>query len=490
MAFVGPPPEALAEMGDKLSARAAAERAGVAAVPGRTDPVAGPADVVAFGDEHGWPVAVKAAHGGGGRGMRVVASVDGAADALAAARREAAAAFGRDECYLERHLARPRHIEVQVLADHHGAVVHLGTRDCTTQRRHQKLLEEAPAPALPEGVAGRLGEAAVAVAAACGYTNAGTVEFLYQDGEFWFLEMNTRLQVEHPVTELVTGLDVVELQLRVAAGEPLGFAQADVVLRGHAIECRINAEDPAGGRFLPTPGRLAALRWPAGPGTRVDAGYEAGDTVAPDYDNLLGKVVVWAPDREAARRRMLRALAETEVAGVATTVGAHQAVLAHPDFVAATHTTTWLEDSVDLSALAPHVAEPAPPEGEVARDVEVVVDGRRHRVRLWVPAAAPGPGPARSRRAAGGGTGGGGAAGAGRPGLVTAPMQGTVLAVPVAPGDAVEADQAVCVLEAMKMETAVAAGVAGTVAEVNTHVGDTVAPGDLLVTVLVTVTPA
>ncbi|MEO7443710.1 MAG: biotin/lipoyl-containing protein, partial [Acidimicrobiales bacterium] len=454
-------------------------------------------EVVDFGEAFGWPVAIKAAHGGGGRGMRVVAGPDAAGPALDAARREALAAFGRDECYLERHLTAPRHVEVQVLADGHGSVVHLGERDCSSQRRHQKLLEESPAPDLTDDVRRGLTDAAVAVTRACDYVNAGTIEFLYEDGGFWFLEMNTRIQVEHPVTELVTGLDLVELQLRVAAGEPLPFAQADVAIRGHAIECRINAEDPASGRFLPTPGTLTALRWPAGPGVRVDAGYEAGDVVSPDYDNLVAKLVVWAPDREGARRRMLRALHETEITGVATTIPAQRAILAHPDFAAAGHTTTWVERSLDLSSVTPHGTAPVVPrEGRVARAVDVEVDGRRHRVTLWVPEAPPPragppgrprpPATARHNRvAAGDGDGDGDGAGAGpaAAGQVVAPMQGTVLRVLVALGDRVGAGQSVCVLEAMKMETTVVADIAGTVTEVSTHEGDTVAAGDLLVVI-------
>ncbi|MGH9156251.1 MAG: acetyl/propionyl/methylcrotonyl-CoA carboxylase subunit alpha [Acidimicrobiales bacterium] len=492
LCFVGPPASAMATMGDKIQARRAAEQAGVAPVPGRTDPVTDAGEVVAFGTEFGWPVAIKAAHGGGGRGMRVVAGPDAAGPSLDAARREAQAAFGRDECYLERHLAGPRHIEVQVLADGHGTVVHLGTRDCSSQRRNQKLLEEGPAPALDDQVRRSLHEAAVAVTRACGYVNAGTIEFLYQDGQFWFLEMNTRLQVEHPVTEVVTGLDLVELQLRVAAGEPLGFSQADVTLSGHAIECRINAEDPAAGRFLPSPGPLVKVRWPGGPGVRVDAGYEAGDAVTPEYDNLIAKLVVWGPDRETARRRMLRALGETEVAGVATTIAAQVAILAHPDFVAAAHTTNWVERALDLSSVAPTVGVTVVrPDGRVAREVDVEVDGRRHRIRLWVPdtatAVAPSP-PGRARpkggRPGGGTTADGPAAAApATTGHVVAPMQGSVLAVLVAVGDEVAAGDALCLMEAMKMETNVVASDAGTVTEVATHEGDTVAAGDLLVVI-------
>ncbi|HXX88750.1 MAG TPA: acetyl-CoA carboxylase biotin carboxylase subunit [Acidimicrobiales bacterium] len=482
--FIGPPPEAMEVMGDKISSRLAAEAAGVSGVPGRTEPLTDPGEVLSFGEQFGWPVAIKAAYGGGGRGMKVVTGPDEAAEAMESAQREAQAYFGRPEIYLEKYLDWPRHIEMQVIADTRGSVLWLGERDCSCQRRHQKLIEESPAAEFPDEIRRAMGEAAVTVAKACGYVNAGTVEFLYQEGEFFFLEMNTRLQVEHPVTELVTGLDLVEWQLRVAAGEPLGFTQEEVRRDGHAIEARINAEDPTGGRFTPSPGTVTAFRAPGGPGVRLDAGYERGDTVSQFYDNLMAKLVVWAPDRDAARRRLLRALGELEIGGVATTVPAHVAILEHPDFASASHSTRWVEDRLDLSTVtADPLAGAAPPEDmaepRVLREVTAEVDGRRFSVKLWVP-EAPTAGPAAGRaggprpskpRAAATGTGSG---------TVTVPMQGTIVKVLVAPGDEVEVGQTVCVLEAMKMENAVTAEKAGSVTEVKVAAGDSVGPGDVV----------
>jgi acetyl-CoA/propionyl-CoA carboxylase biotin carboxyl carrier protein len=485
--FVGPPTQAIEVMGDKISSRRAAEAAGVASVPGQTEPVTDPEQVVSFGREFGWPVAIKAAHGGGGRGMKVVADPADVEDAMASAVREAHAYFGRPEIYLEKYLDWPRHVEMQVLADTHGHTLWLGERDCSCQRRHQKLIEECPAPDFPEEVRSAMGAASVRAAEACGYVNAGTVEFLYQDGNFYFLEMNTRLQVEHPVTELVTGLDLVEWQLRVACGEPLGFTQEDLKLEGHAIEVRINAEDPTGGRFSPSPGTLTRLRVPGGPGVRLDSGYEAGDTVSQFYDNLVAKLVVWGTDREAARRRMLRALGEMEVAGVATTIPAHLAILSHPDFAEARHSTNWVEEKLDLSHLeTPSAADPAAadgagtvePEPRVLREVTAEVEGRRYEVKLWVPevtalAGATGRVGARASRPRA-------ATAASGSGTVAVPMQGTIVKVLVAPGDEVEMGQTVCILEAMKMENAIAADKAGTVKEVKVSAGDSVGPGDVV----------
>ena len=487
--FIGPPPEAIDVMGDKISSRHAAEKAGVSGVPGRSEVLGSPDEVTAFGNEFGWPVAIKAAYGGGGRGMKVVDGPDEAKEALESAMRESLAYFGRDECYVERYLAWPRHVEMQIIADTHGTTLWLGERDCSAQRRHQKLVEESPAPNFPDEVRRAMGEASVKVAEACGYVNAGTVEFLYQGGEFFFLEMNTRLQVEHPVTELVTGLDLVEWQLRVASGEPLGFTQDDVRRDGHAIEVRINAEDPAGGAFTPSPGTITRMVPPGGPGVRLDAGYESGDTVSQYYDNLVAKLVVWGHDREAARRRMLRAIDETVLEGVATTLPADVAILSHPDFVAGEHSTNWVEQTLDLSGLVTTpAAPPAPPaeDGEapkVLRDVTAEVDGRRYQVRLWVPdlgeaviasaagsGLARGPGPKRPKATA---------SGAGS-GTVAVPMQGTIVRVMVAEGDAVEVGQTICVLEAMKMENNVNAEKAGTVKEVRVQAGESVGPGDVI----------
>jgi acetyl-CoA/propionyl-CoA carboxylase biotin carboxyl carrier protein len=492
--WIGPPPDAIEVMGDKISARTAAAAAGVEAVPGTLEPVTGADEVVAFGEQHGWPVAIKAAFGGGGRGMKVVDGPDEAQSALDSAARESQAYFGRPETYLERYLARPRHIEIQVFGDVHGNTVWLGERDCSTQRRHQKLIEETPAPGLAGDIRTAMGEAAVKVAKACGYVNAGTVEMLYQDGDFWFLEMNTRLQVEHCVTEMVTALDLVAEQLSVAAGERLSFTQESIERRGHSIECRINAEDPAK-KFLPSPGTITRLRVPSGPGVRWDGGYDEGDAISQFYDNLVGKLVVWSPDRDGAIRRMLRALGELDVGGVRTTVPADIALLGHPDFVAGNHSTRWVEEEVDPALLAAGAPEPAPvavdagAEAEVPleeRTIPVEVDGKRFSVRVWLPEARA-AGDADTRGAPKGGrvskpklaAGGGGAGG----GTISAPMQGTIVKVLVAQGDAVEPGQALLVLEAMKMENHINAEQGGTVKEVRVSAGDTVGTGDVLIVI-------
>jgi len=470
VAFIGPPPEAIEIMGDKLSAREAAEKVGVSGVPGTSDLITDPEEVKKFASEHGWPVAVKAAYGGGGRGMKVVESEDEVESAVDSARRESMASFGRDELYLERYLTSPRHVEVQVLADSQGNVVYLGDRDCSTQRRHQKLVEEAPAPEIPDEVRVAMGEAAVAVAKGCNYTNAGTVEFLFQDGEFFYLEMNTRLQVEHPVTEMVTGIDLVEQQLRVASGEPLSFSQDDIVVSGHAIEFRINAEDPAGGKFLPAPGHINALKVPDGFGVRFDSGYEAGDDVSQFYDNLIGKLVVWGSDREIAIGRGLRALDELEVSGVATTASAASVIIGHPDFQNVTHSTRWVEEQLEFpEESVDQISE----EGTVLerRQATVEVNGRRFEVNLLVPESKTKP-PRRS-------TSGLSSSGSGS-GQVVAPMQGTIVNVLVEEGSEIEAGDPICVLEAMKMENNVMAEKSGVVKEVLVSMGDSVGAGDIL----------
>ncbi|WP_419926507.1 acetyl/propionyl/methylcrotonyl-CoA carboxylase subunit alpha [Candidatus Poriferisocius sp.] len=483
VAFIGPNPEAIEIMGDKISARQAAERVGVQGVPGTTELITDPAQVRAFGAEYGYPVAIKAAYGGGGRGMKVVSDEGAVDEAIESAQREALSYFGRDEIYMERYLERPRHVEVQVLADGHGNCVYLGTRDCSAQRRHQKLIEEAPAAGIDPDVLAAMGEAAVKVAHGCDYVNAGTVEFLYEDGAFYYLEMNTRLQVEHPATELVTGIDLVEQQIRVASGEPLPFTQEEVAISGHAIEVRINAEDPAEGAFLPSPGPIAGLRLPSGFGTRWDGGYEAGDEISQFYDNLVGKLICWGRDRPTAIARTLRALDELEVSGVATTIAADAAILAHPDFAALAHSTKWVEETLDLTGVG--AAATAPPEVDsdeprVQRDIDVEVNGQRFSVRMWVPetaaAAAPATGAAKRPKRAGAGKSGG----TGGSGDVVVPMQGTIVKVMVAEGDSVDAGDAIVVLEAMKMENNVCAEKPGTVVEIRVAEGDSVGSGDVV----------
>ncbi|MCP4961432.1 MAG: acetyl-CoA carboxylase biotin carboxylase subunit [Actinomycetia bacterium] len=481
VAFIGPHPEAIEVMGDKISARQAAERVNVDGVPGTTDLITDPAQVQAFGDEYGYPVAIKAAYGGGGRGMKVVGGPDEIGDAIESAQREALAYFGRDEIYMERYLTKPRHIEVQVMADNHGNCVYLGTRDCSAQRRHQKLIEEAPAPGIPPEILAAMGEAAVAVAKGCDYVNAGTVEFLYEDGEFFYLEMNTRLQVEHPATELVTSIDLVEMQLRVAAGEPLPFTQDDIHIDGHAIEIRINAEDPAEGAFRPSPGPITKLDLPNGFGTRFDGGYAAGDEISQYYDNLIGKLIVWGRDRDVAIARAIRALEELTIEGVATTIPADLAILRHADFTAIEHSTKWVEETLDLSGVSSAPVVPDDDEGDLVRkDTTVEVNGRRFRVSAWVPesgmaAATPAK---RKKREARGGAGGG--AGSGK---VAVPMQGTIVKILVEVGAEVAAGQPVVVLEAMKMENNIAADKDGTISEIKVSVGDTVGAGDVVVVI-------
>ncbi len=490
VAFIGPPASAVDVMGDKVSSRKAALEGGAPIVPGTTEFAKSSAEITDFGNSNGWPVAIKAAFGGGGRGMKVVHNAAEVQDAMDSAQREAKAYFGRDEVYVERYLTWPRHIEVQLVGDQLGNVVWVSTRDCSAQRRHQKLVEEAPATALPDGVEEAMGQAAIKVAKAVGYYNAGTVEFIYQDGDFFFLEMNTRLQVEHPVTEEITRIDLVEWQIRVASGEPLPMTQDQVAARryGHSIEIRINAENPAGGKFLPSPGLISKLTTPDGFGVRFDGGYEAGDEISQYYDNLVGKLIVWGKDRPTAIARTIRALEEMVVEGVATTIPADLAILRHPDFHAMTHSTKWVEEVLDLSG----IEAPKPPttaDGDesgplVQRNTTVEVNGKRFDVKMWVPegqavVAAAGSKAAKkpARTAAATGAAGGGS------GDVVAPMQGTIVKILVEVGQAVEAGQSVVVLEAMKMENQIAAEKSGTVKAIKVTTGATVGAGDVVVVI-------
>ena len=475
--FIGPSPDAIERMGDKLSARAVARAADVPIVPGTVEPTDDVAVAIAFGEEHGYPVAVKAMFGGGGRGMKVVRDASEMAAALTSAAREAGVAFGRSECYLERYLERPRHVEVQVIGDQDGTVLHLGDRDCSLQRRHQKLIEEAPAPRIDPAVRAALHEAAVRVSREMNYTNAGTCEFLLdEDGQrFYFLEMNTRLQVEHPVTELVTGIDLVHAQLRVAAGDGLGFTQADVQLRGHAIEARINAEDPGAG-FMPSPGAVMRLEAPIGPGVRLDTGLRSGDVIAREYDSMVAKLIVWAEDRETACRRLGIALEGLTVDGVPTTIPFHRLAVAHPAFLAAEHATSSVEREWDLSTLTP--ADTAVDRGAPDRHREelltVELDGRRFDVRVRSPIRSTHPLRRASRATSRA------SAGNADSGDVLAPMQGTVIGYAVEPGAWVAVGDPVVMLEAMKMENTLRATIAGTVASTGTAPGTVVQPGALL----------
>jgi len=486
--FIGPPPTAMDEMSDKVSSRLAAIRGGAPVVPGTTEFAKGPDDIKAFGNEFGWPVCIKAAFGGGGRGMKVVQAEAEVDDAMASAQREAKAFFGRDEVYVERYLTWPRHVEIQLVGDKQGNCVWISSRDCSAQRRHQKLVEEAPAPNLPEGVEQAMGEAAVKAAKAVGYYSAGTVEFIFQDGDFFFLEMNTRLQVEHPVSEMITDIDLVEWQIRVAAGEELPMTQAEVdaARRGHSIEIRINAEDVAEGKFLPSPGPITKLVPPDGFGVRFDTGYMSGDEISQYYDNLVGKLVVWGRSREVAIARAIRALDELVVEGVATTIPADLAILKHPDFAAVTHSTKWVEQVLDLTGIGGKAESTAPeaddPDSEplVKRSTTVEVNGKRFDVDMWVPetpmgAGAPAAKKKKQKQSSGSGAGGGVASGS-----VEAPMQGTIVKVLVEVGQAVDVGTGIVVLEAMKMENQINAEKAGTVKEIKVTAGDTVGSGDIL----------
>lgn len=473
--WVGPPAEAIEAMGDKITSRRNAEAYGVPTVPGITDPVNSVEEIADIAARFGYPVVVKAAHGGGGKGLRVVQSEDEVAEAFEGARREADAYFGNPEVYVEKYLERPRHVEAQILFDDQGRGIFLGERDCSIQRRHQKLIEETPSPGLSSKQRKALGKAALAAGRSCGYVNAGTVEFLVDgEGEFFFLEMNTRLQVEHTVTEMVTGIDLVEWQLRVASGEELDIDEVEP--RGHAIEFRINAEDPYRG-FLPSPGQVVEWQEPAGPGVRVDSWIRPGTTVSQYYDNLMAKLIVWGADREAAIRRAKRALGEFKVSGVATTIPSHLAVLDHDDFLTGRHHTKWMEEAVPLEGSGPDSAPAVPSEEQLTkRDITVEIGGRRFSVSYWAPEAATAGGPSKRRPPKLSTSGAAETA----DGVITAPMQGTIVKVHVAAGEPVKAGEPICVLEAMKMENEVTSPTGGEVVDLRVEPGDTVAAGQVI----------
>jgi acetyl-CoA/propionyl-CoA carboxylase biotin carboxyl carrier protein len=478
--FIGPPASAIDAMGSKTKAREIMRDAGVPIVPGTTDPVESVEDAKVVIDESvGYPVAIKAAGGGGGKGFRVAESEDELEKAFEGASREGEKFFSDATVYVERYLPDPRHVEVQILADGEGNVIHLFERDCSVQRRHQKLIEESPAPAVDPALRERIGKIGTDAARAVGYRSAGTIEGLLADGEYFFLEMNTRVQVEHCVTEMVTGIDIVREQVKIAAGEPLAYAQEDVVLRGHAIECRINAED-ASKNFAPAPGRIESYREPAGPFTRVDSGAEAGYEVLPLYDPMIGKLIVWDVDREASTKRMLRALAEFEIGGLKTLLPFHRALLATEQWRNGETCRDLIEDKDWLKQLA--FGAPAQAEEDHGETVErmyaVEVSGRKFDVKvIGAPAAPNGASPVKQapRRERKTGGGGGGA-----PGQLVSPLQGTVLKVAVEKGAVVEEGALICVIEAMKMENEITAPSSGTVAELGVSEGGSIATGDTI----------
>ena len=479
--WVGPPPESISTMGDKIASRRAAQAAGVPMVPGTVEALESADEAKRVASDFGYPVAIKASAGGGGKGMRVVQNETELEAAIAGAQREAEAYFGNAAVYVEKYVENARHIEAQIIVDADGTGHFLGERDCSVQRRHQKLIEETPAVGFPDRVRKKFAKAAVAVAEGCGYRNAGTVEFLVDtDFNFYFLEMNTRLQVEHAVTEMVTGIDLVQAQLAVAQGDPLPFD--GVTSRGHAIEFRINAEDP-GRDFLPTPGRVIEYREPAGIGVRVDSWIRPLTTVSQYYDNLLAKLVVWGADRDEAIRRGKRALGEYVITGVRSTIPAHLAVLEHEDFVAARHHTKWMEDELDLSHIAWEASSALPADTDLTeRSIMVEVGGRRYDVRMWTSQIQQAAGGTRAvpRRKSPKLERGGGNAGGADAGVLMAPMQGTIVKLHVKAGDRVEAGDPVCILEAMKMENEVKAPVTGEVVDLKVRAGDTVTPGAIL----------
>ncbi|GAA2993508.1 acetyl/propionyl/methylcrotonyl-CoA carboxylase subunit alpha [Streptosporangium longisporum] len=484
LTWIGPPPAAIVALGDKVQARHIAQKVGAPLVAGTPDPVSGSEEVVAFASEHGLPIAIKAAYGGGGRGLKVARTIEEIPELYESAVREAVTAFGRGECFVERYLDRPRHVETQCLADAHGGVVVVSTRDCSLQRRHQKLVEEAPAPFLTPEQIDLLHTSSKAILREAGYVGAGTCEFLVgQDGTISFLEVNTRLQVEHPVTEEVSGIDLVREMFRIADGEELGYD--DPAPRGHSIEFRINAED-AGRGFLPAPGTITRLSVPSGPGVRLDSGYEAGMTVPQSFDSLIAKLIVTGATREQALERSRRALAEFEVGGMPTVIPFHRAVVGDPAFTGEPFSvhTRWIE--TEFAGTIPPYEGESGPDGEPAERERITVEVGGKRLEVVLPA-----GFAASGAGAGVGTGRttpraprrnrGGAAGKAASGeSLVSPMQGTIVKVVAADGDTVAAGDTVVVLEAMKMEQPIAAHRAGTVTGLAAQVGQTVTSGAVI----------
>jgi acetyl-CoA/propionyl-CoA carboxylase, biotin carboxylase, biotin carboxyl carrier protein len=473
LTWIGPHPEAIEAMGSKVESRRIMTRAGVPVTPGTEGPVGFAGSVLEFAAEHGYPVAVKASAGGGGKGFAVVRDKTEAEAAFERASREGEAYFGDGSVYVERYLSAPRHVEIQILRDKRGNAVHLGERDCSIQRRHQKLVEECPSPAIDPEMRERMGRAAKGAAEAVGYDNVGTVEFLVEGDKFFFLEMNTRVQVEHPVTEEVTGVDVVQTGVRIAAGEPLPFTQEEVSWRGHAIEVRVNAEDPGRG-FAPSPGVVTAYEEPGGPGVRVDSSLKGPGVVPEAYDPLFAKLIVRGMDRGTALRRLRRALLEFRVEGIATTLPFHRALLEDGVFISGEYTTSFVAER--LSGMQIEVS-PVPAAGQApgkqGREVEVEVNGKLFRVRLYEEREGPRERPRRKGSTMRWATVGEGA--------VVAPMQGTIVKVLVEEGQEVAADEAVCVLEAMKMESEIRAQTAGRVREVFVEAGKIVRSGEPLV---------
>jgi acetyl-CoA/propionyl-CoA carboxylase biotin carboxyl carrier protein len=504
--WIGPSSESMEQLGEKTKARSVMQSADVPIVPGTTEPVTEPEEVRAFGEEHGYPVAIKAEGGGGGRGLKVVRDPDEVDDQLESAQREGEAYFDNDSVYLERYLEQPRHIEVQIIADHHGNVRHLGERDCSLQRRHQKIIEEAPSPALDDALREEIGEAARQGVKESEYTNAGTVEFLVEDGEFYFLEVNTRIQVEHTVTEEITGIDIVKWQLRVAAGEELGFDQSDVEIDGHAMEFRINAENAAND-FAPATGTLATYDPPGGIGVRLDDALRQGDTIGGDYDSLIAKLIVWGGDRDECLARSRRALAEFAVEGLVTVIPFHRLMLTDDAFVEGTHTTNYLDNELASETIEnaqerwgpAEVDENEDEEEVVEREFTVEVNGKRFEVNLEERGAPalPTNGSSRQNRSSRPTTGDTSESGSGNENgntdtasvtsaegeRITADMQGTILSVNVTEGDETAAGDVLCVLEAMKMENDIVADHGGTITEIAVEEGQSVDMGEPLIVI-------